>query len=78
VAPLPAVAHRHWPLQALLADGPAELGNDHRYLLVCSRGLRSRAAAEAMREAGLSEVYSLAGGLSAVAPGPRHVPRTCS
>ncbi|MFZ8963622.1 MAG: ThiF family adenylyltransferase [Steroidobacteraceae bacterium] len=78
VAPLPAVAHRHWPLQALLADGPAELGNDHRYLLVCSRGLRSRAAAEAMREAGLREVYSLAGGLSAVAPGPRHVPRTCS
>lgn len=77
-APLPAVVHRHWPLQELLADGPAQLGGDDRYLLVCSRGLRSRAAAEAMRESGLREVYSLAGGLSAAAPAPRRAPHTCS
>ncbi len=76
--PLPAVAHRHWPLQELLMEGPSQLGGDTRYLLVCSRGLRSRAAAEAMREAGLNEVYSLAGGLSGAEPGPARAPRTCS
>lgn len=76
--PLPAVVHRHWPMQALLTEGLNQLDENSRYLLVCSRGLRSRAAAEALREAGLREVYSLAGGLSAASPGPRHAPHTCS
>jgi rhodanese-related sulfurtransferase len=36
-----------------------------RYLLVCTHGIRSRAAAEALRALGRSNVWSLRGGLAA-------------
>jgi adenylyltransferase/sulfurtransferase len=63
-APLEGVDCIEWPLASLLAEGPASLEAGSKYLLVCSLGVRSRAAAQALREAGLREVFSLAGGLA--------------
>ncbi|MFO1375697.1 MAG: ThiF family adenylyltransferase [Steroidobacteraceae bacterium] len=54
----------HIPMNRLLAD-PALLGAQDRYLLVCSRGLRSLAAVEQLRGTGRSTVWSLRGGLAA-------------
>ncbi|HUO79065.1 MAG TPA: ThiF family adenylyltransferase [Steroidobacteraceae bacterium] len=56
--------HLHIPLDRLL-DDPAQLDAARRYLLLCARGQRSRAAALALRRAGLSSVWSLRGGLAA-------------
>lgn len=50
------------PLAALLSDHTA-LDPHHRYLVVCARGTRSRAAAEHLREHGFAQVYSLRGGV---------------
>jgi len=54
----------HIPMNRLLAE-PTLLGIQDRYLLVCSRGLRSLAAAEQLRGTGRSTVWSLRGGLAA-------------
>ncbi|MBP6513868.1 MAG: ThiF family adenylyltransferase [Steroidobacteraceae bacterium] len=54
------------PLQQLLAD-PGQLTTAHPYALLCARGLRSRAAAEALLAAGV-RAHSLRGGLQ----GHRH------
>jgi sulfur-carrier protein adenylyltransferase/sulfurtransferase len=56
--------HLHIPLDRLL-DDPAQLDAAGRYLLLCARGQRSRAAALALRRAGLHSVWSLRGGLAA-------------
>jgi molybdopterin/thiamine biosynthesis adenylyltransferase/molybdopterin synthase catalytic subunit/rhodanese-related sulfurtransferase len=61
-APLPGGA-LHIAMPRLLAR-PALLAAGDRYLLVCSRGLRSRTAAEQLRAAGLARVWSLRGGLA--------------
>ncbi|HXQ63211.1 MAG TPA: ThiF family adenylyltransferase [Steroidobacteraceae bacterium] len=61
-APCP---HRHIPLDRLVAD-PRQLDAAGRYLLVCARGQRSRAAAEVLRRAGIPDAWSLRGGLAAL------------
>lgn len=55
---------RSLPLTQLVADPRGALGQD-RVLLVCARGVRNQTAARAAIEAGLAEVYQLAGGLQA-------------
>ena len=63
--PVP-VPHRRVPLASLL-EHPGQLAPTGRYLLVCARGQRSRAGAEALRRAGIGEAWSLQGGMAAVA-----------
>lgn len=62
--PLPHAAVRHVPMNELLTG--RNLPADARYLLVCARGVRSRGAAETLRDRGLTEVYSLRGGAQAL------------
>jgi sulfur-carrier protein adenylyltransferase/sulfurtransferase len=61
-APLPVPQFEAWALQRLLEQGPVSLDRAQRYLVVCARGVRSRAAVEGLRVAGLDLVFSLAGG----------------
>jgi sulfur-carrier protein adenylyltransferase/sulfurtransferase len=63
--PAPDRRCRHIPMQSLLHD-PAALDPERRYLLLCARGARSRAAAAELRNHGLSRVFSLRGGLAAL------------
>lgn len=64
--PTPASSARHVPMAELL-HGKAQLAPAGRYLLVCASGRRSFAAAEELRSRGVTEVYSLRGGVSALA-----------
>jgi sulfur-carrier protein adenylyltransferase/sulfurtransferase len=64
-APLVPRATLEIPLAALLSDHAA-LNRQHKYLIVCARGSRSRAAAEHLRDHGFTEVYSLRGGMQAL------------
>jgi rhodanese-related sulfurtransferase len=48
-----------------LLGGGLPIDTSARYLLVCTHGVRSRAAAEALRAAGRENVWSLRGGLAA-------------
>jgi len=64
-APITAVENFAWPMARLLDEAPAKLDPEQRYLLVCSMGVRSRAAAEVLRARGLQQVFSLSGGLAA-------------
>ena len=59
--PTPATDARHLPMGELL--GGTNLPADGRYLLICARGSRSLAVARILRERGLTEVYSLRGGV---------------
>jgi rhodanese-related sulfurtransferase len=61
--PIAATSSQHIPLGALLADD-ALLNRQGKYLLVCARGSRSRAAAEHLRQHGFGGAYSLRGGLA--------------
>jgi len=61
-SPLSPHASLQIPLPALLSDHSA-LDKSHRYLFICARGTRSRAAAEHLREHGFTQVYSLRGGV---------------
>lgn len=61
-APLPVPQVEAWALQRLLELGPSSLDRAQRYLVVCARGVRSRAAVEGLRAAGLANIHSLAGG----------------
>ena len=61
--PIAATSSQHIPLGALLADD-AVLNRQGKYLLVCARGSRSRAAAEHLRQHGFRGAYSLRGGLA--------------
>jgi len=63
IEPLRLIGHDEIPLPALL-DRAAILDPRIRYLLVCSHGIRSRAAAEHLRAAGRGNVWSLRGGLA--------------
>jgi adenylyltransferase/sulfurtransferase len=65
--PIAATSSQHIPLGTLLADD-ASLSRQGKYLLVCARGSRSRAAAEHLREHGFRNAYSLRGGLAALQP----------
>jgi len=62
--PMPVAAHESVPLNRLLG-GELEIVAGERYLLVCAHGVRSRAAAEALRALGRDNVWSLEGGLAA-------------
>lgn len=57
--------HLHIPLARLL-DEPEQLDARRRYLLLCARGQRSKAAAAELRRAGFAGVWSVRGGLAAL------------
>jgi len=57
-----AVPHHALPLESLLGDLAQLPASAEGWLFVCVRGLRSRSAAEACREAGRTKAYSLRGG----------------
>jgi len=61
--PLGGHGGRLWPVAKLLAEAPGGLDPERRYLVLCSHGVRSLAAAERLRAAGIPWAYSLAGGL---------------
>ncbi|HUG99153.1 MAG TPA: ThiF family adenylyltransferase [Gammaproteobacteria bacterium] len=62
--PMPTAEHESVPMGRLLA-GALPDDASARYLLVCTHGIRSRAAAEALRALGRNNVWSLRGGLAA-------------
>jgi sulfur-carrier protein adenylyltransferase/sulfurtransferase len=64
-APITRAPATHIPLARLLASSDG-LKRNERYLLVCARGARSRAAVEHLRERGFTQAYSLKGGLAAL------------
>jgi sulfur-carrier protein adenylyltransferase/sulfurtransferase len=64
--PTPAGNARHIPMAELL-HGDTKLALSGKYLLVCASGRRSYAAAEELRSRGLTEVYSLRGGVTGLA-----------
>lgn len=72
--PLHEPAHRQIPLAELLTA--RNLPPDGRYLLICARGTRSRAAAQTLRNRGLRSVYSLRGGLARYAGATLAQPRS--
>lgn len=63
--PIPHAASMHIPLATLLSTHES-LSREERYLVVCARGARSRAAAEHLREHGFAHAYSLKGGVAAL------------
>jgi adenylyltransferase/sulfurtransferase len=63
--PLPAMPSLHLPTAKLLGGAPA-LALDGRYLLVCTTGKRSAAAADLLRSQGFRECRSLRGGIKAL------------
>ncbi|MGH8168952.1 MAG: ThiF family adenylyltransferase, partial [Steroidobacteraceae bacterium] len=64
----PCATARHLPLAQLL-HGNAAVSPGRRYLLVCATGKRSLAAARELRSRGYPEVFSLRGGIAALARG---------
>ena len=64
--PTPSGNARHIPMAQLLHGG-ARARAAGKYLLVCASGRRSLAAAEELRSRGFGEVYSLRGGVAALA-----------
>ncbi len=62
-SPLAARRARQVPLGELLTT---QLDPGERFLLVCARGVRSHAAAEALRARGICQVFSLRGGTAAL------------
>lgn len=63
--PIARSPSQHIPLATLLADS-TPLDPEQKYLLICARGARSRAAAEHLREHGYQHAYSLRGGLASL------------
>jgi sulfur-carrier protein adenylyltransferase/sulfurtransferase len=61
--PTPTQNARHIPMAQLLHGNPA-FTSAGKTLLVCASGRRSLAATEELRSRGLSEIYSLRGGVS--------------
>jgi len=55
----------HLPLSALV-NGYLQFPTEGRYLIVCAHGVRSLSVTEQLRTQGLTEVYSLRGGLAAL------------
>ncbi len=64
--PTPSGTARHIPMAELL-HGATALPQQGKYLLVCASGRRSLAAAEELRSRGYADVYSLRGGVAALA-----------
>ena len=64
--PTPSSNARHLPLAQLLHGEPA-LASAEKYLLICASGRRSLAATEELRSRGFTNVYSLRGGVTALA-----------
>jgi adenylyltransferase/sulfurtransferase len=64
--PTPSGNARHIPMAELL-HGDTKLAPSGKYLLVCASGRRSFAAAEELRSRGLTNIYSLRGGVTALA-----------
>jgi sulfur-carrier protein adenylyltransferase/sulfurtransferase len=62
----PCASARHLPIAQLLRTDAA-LPPGGRYLLVCASGRRSLAAAQELRSRGLAQVFSLRGGIAALA-----------
>jgi sulfur-carrier protein adenylyltransferase/sulfurtransferase len=62
----PCSSARHLPMAQLLHGRP-DLPADGRYLLVCASGKRSLAAAQELRSRGYGPVFSLRGGIAALA-----------
>jgi len=69
LSPISGSAVQELPLGALLSGAPLAPGE--RHLLVCAHGVRSHAAAEALRARGLPQVYSLRGGAAALGEAAR-------
>jgi len=70
-APTPWDRARHIPMADLLhGAGGKELSPRGKYILVCASGRRSLAATEELRARGFDEVYSLRGGVNALARRP--------
>src|SRR5215469_15194591 len=67
-AATPCSTARHLPVAQLL-HGQASMPPAGRYLLVCASGKRSLAAAQELRSRGYAEVFSLRGGIAALARG---------
>jgi sulfur-carrier protein adenylyltransferase/sulfurtransferase len=67
--PSPSSHARHMPMGQVL-HGDAALAPTGRYLLVCATGRRSLATAQELRSKGLASVFSLRGGLAALARRP--------
>jgi sulfur-carrier protein adenylyltransferase/sulfurtransferase len=63
---IPCPGARHLPMARLLHDQPG-LPADGRHLLVCASGRRSLAAAQELRSRGHGQVFSLRGGIAALA-----------
>jgi sulfur-carrier protein adenylyltransferase/sulfurtransferase len=63
---IPCSSARHLPMAQLLHGRPG-LSADSRYLLVCASGKRSFAAAQELRSRGYGKVFSLRGGIAALA-----------
>lgn len=61
----------HYPLSRLVESVP-ELPTHERYIAYCAHGLRSETAARLFAEAGYRNVYSLKGGLAAIANDKTH------
>jgi adenylyltransferase/sulfurtransferase len=55
----------HLPLSALV-NGYLQFPTEGRYLIVCAHGVRSLSVTEQLRAQGMTEVYSLRGGLAAL------------
>jgi adenylyltransferase/sulfurtransferase len=69
--PTPWDRARHIPMADLLhGPGGKELSPTSKYVLVCASGRRSLAATEELRARGFDEVYSLRGGVNALARRP--------
>jgi molybdopterin/thiamine biosynthesis adenylyltransferase/molybdopterin synthase catalytic subunit/rhodanese-related sulfurtransferase len=64
--PTPAANARHVPMAELL-HGKSPVTPNGKYLLICASGRRSLAATEELRSRGQSNVYSLRGGVTALA-----------
>ncbi|MEJ1961481.1 MAG: ThiF family adenylyltransferase [Gammaproteobacteria bacterium] len=64
--PTPSTRARHIPMAELL-HGSKPLASTGKHLLVCASGRRSLAAAEELRARGQHNVYSLRGGVAALA-----------
>jgi sulfur-carrier protein adenylyltransferase/sulfurtransferase len=64
--PTPSANARHLPMAQLL-HGAAALATNGKYLLICASGRRSLAAAEELRSRGFGGVYTLRGGVAALA-----------
>ena len=62
----PFILRFHHPLSRLLESVP-ELPKHERYIAYCAHGVRSETAARLFAEAGYRNVYSLSGGIAAVA-----------